>query len=182
MRTSGKPVRSILKQYEACAIMWYASFGIALIVLMVIQIPLGLIIGHSNSVLTYLIYFISAPIAQFIMSYRDGRRNYQFKLWRLLIALALTIATQVLLAIIIGGHAVYFSGPAIVWDEYLLRIYNPVSVHTRTILDAYEWLLMFASDLLVYVPTIILGAYLGCQKRIKEFNESNEPEPVNEVE
>lgn len=181
-KKSNKPIRTIKQQWVSCFGILYLSFGIALVVLFIVQIPLGLIIGKTNTLLSNSLYFIAAPITQFVVSYRDGQSNYQFRLGRLLLALLLTLATQVALVLIIGGHAIYFSGPAIVFDEYLLRIYNPIEVPTRTVLDTYEWALMFASDLFVYVPTILLGEYLGNKKRIKEFNEAEEPEPVNEAE
>ena len=171
---TNQPIRTIKQQWVSCFGILYLSFGIGIEVDFITNIPLGLIFGRTDNLLNYLLYFISVPITQFIVSYQDGRLNYQFKLGRLLIALALTLATQCLLAVIIGGHAVYFSGPAIIFSRRLLDIYNPVSVPTRTVLDTYEWLLMFASYLLVYLPTIVLGEYLGAKKHKKEFKHEDE--------
>ena len=130
-----------------------------------------MIIGQTNSLLADTLYFLSSVASVFVLSYRDGRQNYQFNLGRLLLSLLLTLTTQVVLVVIIG-HAIYFSGPAIVFNHYMLNIYNPVSIPTRVLLNTYQWVLMFAADLFVYVPTMILGKYLGNKKRIKEFNES----------
>ena len=179
---SNQPIQTIKQQWVSCFGILYLSFGIGIAVDFIINIPLGLIMGQTGTLLHDALYFLSTVVAAFVLSYRDGRQNYQFKLGRLSLSLLLTLATQVALVVIIGGHAVYFSGPAIIFSRRLLDIYNPVSVPTRTVLDTYEWLLMFASYLLVYVPTIVLGEYLGNKKRIKEFNESEETEPVNEVE
>lgn len=181
-KKSNKPIRTITQQWVSCFGILYLSFAIAIAVSFILNIPLGLIIGHTGSLLDDILYFLCSVVCAFVLSYRDGRQNYQFKLGRLLLALALTIATQVVLAILIGGNTVYWSGPAIVFAHRLLNVYNPMEIPSRTVLDTYRWLLMFAADLFVYVPTILLGEYLGNKKRIKEFNESEEPEPVNEVE
>ena len=178
---SNQPIQTIKQQWVSCFIMLYASFGIAIAIDFILNIPLGLIIGYTNSLFSDVLYFLCSVVCVYVLSYRDGRKNYQFKLWRLLLALALTIAVQVLLAILIGGNTVYWSGPAIVFAHSLLDVYNPVEIPSRTVLDTYQWLLMLAADLFVYVPTIIVGKYLGNKKRIKEFNESKESEPANEV-
>ena len=178
---SNQPIQTIKQQWVSCFIMLYTSFGIAIAVDFILNIPLGLIIGYTNSLFSDVLYFLYSVVCVYVLSYRDGRKNYQFKLWRLLVALALTITTQVVLAILIGGNTVYWSGPAIVFADNLLNVYNPVEIPSRTVLDTYQWLLMLAADLFVYVPTIIVGKYLGNKKRIKEFNESEESEPVNEV-
>ena len=41
MKKSNKPIQSILRQWESCFIVLYASFGIALLVDFIINIPLG---------------------------------------------------------------------------------------------------------------------------------------------
>lgn len=168
-----KPTRTIFKQYEACCIMLYASFGIGLLVDLIIKIPLGLVMGYTNSLLDNLIYFGATWLALFVLSYRDGRQNYQFKLGRLSLCLLLTLATQVVLVYIIG-HAIYLSGPAIVFDDYAVSVYNPVDVRTYVVSEVYKWILMLAADLLVYVPTMILGEYLGARKHDKEFENYKE--------
>ena len=173
MKQQSKPARAIFKQYEACCIMLYASFGIGLLVDLIINIPLGLAIGYTNSLLENLIYFGATWLALFVLSYRDGRQNYQFKLGRLSLCLFLTLATQVVLVLIIG-HAIYLSGPAIVFDDYALNVFNPISVRSYVVSETYKWILMFAADLLVYVPTMILGEYLGARKHNKEFENYKE--------
>ena len=134
---SNQPIQTIKQQWVSCFGILYLSFGIGIAVDLIINIPWGLIMGQTGTLLHDALYFLSTVIAAFVLSYRDGRQNYQFKLGRLLIALLLTLATQVALVVIID-HAIYFSGPAIVFSHNLLEMYNPVSVPSRVVLDTYK--------------------------------------------
>ena len=170
---SRQPIQTIKQQWVSCFGILYLSFAVGLVVELIINLPLGLIVGHTGSLLQDILCAAAVLIALFVLSYRDGRQNYQFKLGRLLIALLLTLVTQVVL-VTVFGHAVWFSGPTVSFAFRALDIYNPISVPSKTVLEMYKWGFMLAAFVIVYTPLMILGEYLGARKHKKEFNHEDE--------
>lgn len=159
----------IKKQYSSCC--WgilFPSFGIGLLVSVLLNIPLGLIIGHTGSLIDSLTGIIATATAIFILSWRDGYRNCKFKYTQLLLGILLTFATQVIL-VIIFGHTAWFSGPTIFIARYVINIVYPNLTYTREILENYRWIFMIVTFWIVYVPLIFFSKYLGAKKHKKDF-------------
>lgn len=164
-----RKIHQIIKQYESCCwVILFPSFGIGLLVSVLLNAPLGLIIGRTGSLIDSLSGFIATAAAIFMLSWKDGYRNCKFKHTQLLLGIVLTFATQVFL-VIIFGHTAWFSGPTIFIARYVINIVYPDLTYGKEILENYRWTFMIIAFWIIYVPLIFFGKYLGLKKHKKDF-------------
>lgn len=164
-----RKTHQIKNQYVSCC--WgilFPSFGIGLLASVLLSIPLGLIIGHTGSLIDSLSGIIATAVAVFTLSWKDGYHNYKFRCTQLLLGILLTFATQVVL-VIIFGHTAWFSGPTIFIARYVINVVYPNLTYTIEILENYRWTFMIFAFWIVYTPLMFFGKYLGAKKHKKDF-------------
>ena len=116
---------------------------------------------------------IALYLRRYSRSYNANTRTYTFQLKRALQCIGLTLAAQILLVIIVGGHAVYISGPTVWLSSFLFTNLDRTTVDGRLAIAGYDWLFMLLADILIYAPIMVLGEYLGDKQNRKELTEAN---------
>ena len=162
-------VRELLWQYESCAIILISSYGMGLLISVLLSIPFGLVIGHSSDLANFFSGIIATVVTIFILSCRDGYHTHKFKFSKLLLSVILAFLTQCLLVFIIG-HAVWFSGPTVYLASYLLDTTKSSVINLKETLEIYRWILMLIAFVFVYAPLMFLGEYVGTKKHQRDFN------------
>ena len=164
--------RPVKKLYEACCVILISSFGMALLISVLLSAPLGLIIGYTSDLANFFSGIIAAIITMFISSYVEGYYNHKFSFIQLLKGILLAFATQVIL-VLIFDHAIYFSGPTAELARYVLNTKHADLIGTTAankILYGYRWLFMIIAFWFIYAPLIFAGIFLGKKEHKKDFN------------
>ena len=166
--------RPVKKQYDSCCLILISSFGIGLLITVLLSIPIGLVIGETSILANSIISLGSAVISIFILSFKNGYNNYNFQWNHLFIETLLTFITQLLL-VMVFGHTAWFSGPTIFWARFIFNtIHSDLigSVESNEIVENYRWVFMIIAYWFIYTPLIILGKCLGRKKHKKDFSKS----------
>lgn len=176
-------VLSIKRQYASCFVALFASFLIGLAVMTIFNWPIAAILSDNDmlrnnimSLINGIIGTIVTLIALFILSFFDAYYHNKFVLKRLLVAIVLTFATQVVLAVVLG-HSVWFSGLTCYFATYVSRTMHSDMVGVtgfKKILENYDWIFMIIAFWTLYAPLMLLGRYLGSKKSKKDFAKAKE--------
>ncbi len=171
--------RAIRRQYVSCAVILFSSFLIGLAVdIVLINIPLGLIIGHTGSILEQILHIAVTMVAMFVLCYKEGYYNSKFVFKQLLVALVLTFITQVAL-VFVFGPTMWLSGPTIsiagdVFDAKYPDLSEAAWVLTKETIYKYRWFFMIVAFWVLYAPSMILGKYLGSKKGKKDSEKAKD--------
>ena len=84
----------------------------------------------------------------------------------------MTFAVQILVILLISGHAVYVSGPTVWLSLFILPDSYVTTPKGQLIIIGYDWMFMLLADILIYAPIMILGEYLGDKQNKKELAET----------
>lgn len=171
--------RAIRRQYLFCVVTLFASFLFGLVVdIVFINMPLGLIIGHTGSLLEHLIHIAITMAIMFVICYKEGYYKSKFVLKPFFISVVLTFITQVVL-VFVFGPSVFLSGPTIsiardVFDAKYPDLIGAAWVLTKETIYRYRWFFMIVGFWVLYAPSMILGKYLGTKKGKKDSEKSKE--------
>lgn len=161
-------VRELLWQYESCAVILIASYGMGLLISVLLNIPFGLIIGHTSDLADFFSGITATVITIFILSCKDGCHTHKFIFNKLLLSMILAFLTQCLL-VFVFGHALWFSGPTVHLAGYFLEVTKSSAINLKETLEIYRWILMVIAFVFVYAPLMFLGEYAGTKKHQRDF-------------
>ncbi|MBR5472389.1 MAG: hypothetical protein IKU82_00215 [Clostridia bacterium] len=183
-------VLSIKRQYASCFVTLFASFLIGLAVRTILNWPIAAILSDNDmlrnnimSLIDGIIGTIVTLVVLFMLSLFDGYYHNKFVLKRLLVAIVLTFATQVVLAIVLG-HSVWFSGLTGFFATYVSRTMHSDMVGVmgfKKILENYRWIFMIIAFWTLYAPLMLFGRYLGSKKSKKDFAKAKEEKAKEKV-
>lgn len=168
--------KALLKDFSYYLVDFFISVLIGLGVAIVLNIPMKFLrltnIDLCGFIVSILSMCISLYMRSYSRSYNANTRTYTFQLKRALLCIAMTFAAQILLVIIIGGHAVYVSGPTVWLTLSILPDAFRTTLKGRMMIAGYDWMFMLLADILIYAPIMILGEYFGDKQNKKEIAES----------
>lgn len=171
--------RAIRRQYVFCVVTLFASFLFGLVVdIVLINLPLGLIIGHTGSLLEHLIHIVITMAIMFVICYKEGYYKSKFVFKPFFISVVLTFVTQVVLVFVFGPSA-WLSGPTIFITRDVFDAKHPDLIGaawsiTRGTIYNYRWFFMVIAFWVLYAPSMILGKYLGSKKGKKDSEKAKE--------
>ena len=169
-------LKSILKEFSHYFIDFFMAVLIGLGVSILFDIPMKFIKTINIDLGHFIAGFVGMCIALYVRSYRRGYDanlyTYSFQIKKVLLYVGMTFVAQILLTIIIGGHALYISGPTVSLSSFVFPAADRATVEGRFMLASYDWLFMILADILIYAPIIILGEYLGYKQNRKGSAES----------
>jgi len=168
-------IKENFKEFSYYLVDFLMSVLIGLGISILLDMPMKFIRVINIDLGNFIVHFLSTCIVLYIRSYRRSysanTRTYSFQLKKALLYIGITFAVQILLTIIIGGHAVYISGPTVWLTSFVFPALDRTMAESRAMLAGYDWLFMILADLLIYAPIIILGEYLGDKRNKKELAE-----------
>lgn len=189
-RESSPEFRAIKRQYASCFVILFASFLIGLAVRTILNWPIAAILSDNSMLNNNIMSLIDgitgtsiALIALFILSFYDGYYHNKFVFKQILLAVVLTFATQVVLAIALG-HSVWFSGPTMFFARYVFKTRHFDIIGTmgaKKVLENYRWLFILIAFWFLYAPLMISGKYLGTKKSKKDFAKVKEEKDKEKV-
>lgn len=171
--------RAIWRQYLFYVVTLFASFLIGLVIdIVLINIPLGLIVGHTGSLLEHVLHIVVTITTMFVLCYKEGYYKSRFTFKQLLISVALTFITQMVLVFFFGPSA-WFSGTSIFIARYVFDAKHPELIGvawsvTKEAIYNYRWFFMVVTFWTLYAPSMILGKYLGSKKGKKDSEKAKE--------
>jgi len=166
----------LLKDFGCYLVDFFMAVLIGLGITVVLNLPMKFIKAINIDLGSFTVQFLSMCYVlyarSFTRSYNANTRTYNFQLKKALQCIAMTFAVQILLVIIIGGHAVYVSGPTVWLSSYLFPELDRATREGRLLIAGYDWMFMLLADVLIFAPIMILGEYLGDKQNKKEIAES----------
>lgn len=177
---------SLKRQYGLCFFTLFTSFLIGLAVSVILNMPIGFILTESSIISDSSMSIdsirtiadgcsgiIGTLITIFVMSYTQAYFKNRFVFKEILLAVALTFITQVIINLILG-HSVWFSGPTVHFARYVFEAKHFDIMGTmgaKKVLGNYQWLFMVIAFWFLYAPVMVFGKYLGTKKSKKDFKE-----------
>lgn len=171
--------RAIRRQYIFCVVTLFASFLIDLVVdIVFINMPLGLIIGHTGSLLEHILNIVITMALMFVICYKEGYYRSKFVFKPFFISVVFTFITQVVLVFVFGPSA-FLSGPTISIARDVFEAKHPELIGaawslTRETIYTYRWVFMVIAFWVLYAPSMILGKYLGSKNGRKDSEREKE--------
>ena len=163
-------MKNFLKSFERLFVYYFASMGISLLAIILLNIPMKFLLGDNYSDLTeFFISALSLVISLFILFYRDGFQNKKFDL-KLFLFSELMLLVLLIVVIHFIGRAVYISGPTDCLARYILYKVNPTLINGKVMLNQYYMVLMICAYVFLYAPLILIAEYIGVKIRNKQFS------------
>ena len=163
-------MKNFLKTFERLFVYYFASMGISLLAIILLDIPMKFLLGDNFSDLTeFFISALSLVISLFILFYRDGFQNKKFDL-KLFLFSELMLLVLLIVVIHFIGRAVYISGPTDYLARYILYKVNPTLINGKVMLNKYCLVLMICAYVFLYAPLIVIAEYVGAKIRNKQFS------------
>ena len=167
-----KNIKDFLKGFGDYFIDFFMSVIIGLGIIILVNIPMKFIRTLNMDLCGFIIHLLSMCIVLYIRSYRRGfhtnTKTYTFKFKKAILFVGFVFVIQIALILIIGGHAVYITGPTIWFANYILPTADRITTEGRSVIEAYDWLFMFLADIFIYAPIMILGEYRGAKQNNAE--------------
>ena len=155
---------------------FFMAVIIGLGVSILLDIPMKFMRVINMDIGAFIVHFLSMCIVLYIRSYRRGyHRNtqtYTFEPKKAALFVGIVFAVQIVLIFIIGGHAVYLSGPTVWFTSYILPAADRAVAEGRAMIAGYNWIFMILADIFVYAPIMILGEYWGDKQNQKQIAET----------
>ncbi len=168
--------KTLLKDFGYYLVDFFMSILIGLGAVIIINIPMKFLrlinIDLCSFIVGILCMCITLYMRSYSRSYNANTRTYTFQLKRALKCIAMTIVVQILVILLISGHAVYVSGPTVWLTLFILPDAFRTSLDGRMMIAGYDWMFMLSADILIYAPIMIIGEYLGDKQNKKEIAES----------
>lgn len=168
--------KNLLKEFSYYLVDFFMAVIIGLGVSILLNIPMKFIRVINMDLGAFIVHILSMCVALYIRSYRRGyhrnTRTYTFQCKNALLLVGIVFAVQIALTLIIGGHAVYISGPTVWFTSYILPAADRSVAEGRIMIAGYDWLFMLLADVFIYAPIMILGEYWGDKQNNKEIAET----------
>ncbi len=165
-------LKAFLKEFSYYLVNFFMSVIIGLEIVILLDLPMKFIKTINIDLGSFIAHFLGMCIALYVRSYRQGyfqnTRTYSFAFKKTLLYVGIVFAVQIALTLIIGGHAVYISGPTVWLASYVLPAADRTFADGRAMIAGYDWLFMLLADVFIYAPIMILGEYLGTKQNVKE--------------
>lgn len=162
-------MKSLLKTFERIFVYYFASMGLSLLAIFILNIPMKLLLGDNYSDLTdFFISVLSFIVSLFVLLCIDGYRAKKFEL-KLFIFSELTLLVLLIIVICFIGRAVYISGPTDSLARYILYKVNPGLINGNVMLNRYCMVLMICAYVILYAPVMLIAEYIGVKIRNKQF-------------
>ena len=168
-----KNINGFLKAYGYYFVDFFMSVIIGMGVSILLDIPMKFIRVINMDLGAFVVHFVSMCIALYVRSYRRGyhtnTRTYTFHFKKVLLFVFSVFGAQSLLVLLIGGHAVYISGPTVWFSSYVVPAADRAIAEDRAMIAGYDWLFMILADVFIYAPIMILGEYWGDKQNRQEL-------------
>ena len=171
-------IKENFKEFSYYLVDFFMSVLIGLGISILLNVPMKFIRVIDIDLGSFVVHFLSMCIVLYVRSYRRSysanTHTYCFQIKKALLYIGITFAVQMLLTIIIGGHAVYISGPTFWLMSFVFPDLDRTMAEGRAMLAGYDWLFMILADILIYAPIMILGEYLGDKQNKKQLAEAKD--------
>ena len=171
-------LKAFFKEFGYYLVNFFMSVLIGLGISILLDIPTKFIKTINIDLGHFIAYFLGMCIALYVRSYQQGyhqnTRTYTFQFKKTLLYVGIVFAVQIALIFIIGGHAVYISGPTYWLASYVLPAADRATIEGRLMIAGYDWLFMILADVFIYAPIMILGEYLGAKRNVEEVAQESQ--------
>lgn len=175
-----KNIKVFLKGFGNYFVDFFMSVIIGLGVVILLTIPMRFMRVINTDLGAFIIHLLSMCIALYTRNssrgYHRNTRTYTFQPKKVLLFVVIVFAVQSALILIIGGHAVYISGPMVWFSSYVLPAADRTIAEGRSMIAGYDWLFMLLADIFIYAPIMILGEYFGAKQNTKEVSAAKNDE------
>lgn len=171
-------LKAFLKNFSYYLVNFFMSVIIGLGVSILLDLPMKFTRVINMDLGAFIVHFLGMCIALYVRSYRHGylqnTRTYSFAFKKTLLYVGIVFAVQIALTLIIGGHAVYISGPTVWLASYVLPAADRTFADGRAMIAGYDWLFLLLADVFIYAPIMILGEYRGAKQNVEEITQENQ--------
>lgn len=165
-------LKALVKDSGYYFVNFFMAVLVGLAITLVLDLPLKFIRVINVDLGHFAINLLGMCFALYTRSYRQGyhqnTRTYTFQYKRTLRCTGVIFAVQIALILIIGGHAVYISGPTYWLASFVQSVVAPDPAKAKIVLALYNWLFMLLADVLIYAPIMLAGEYLGARDNTNE--------------
>ena len=166
------------KEFGYYLVNFFLSILIGLGVMILLDVPMKFIKGFPINLGHFIIHFFGMCIALYIRSYHQGydqnTRTYTFQLKKTIIYVGIVFAVQAALILIIGGHAIYITGPTTSLTSYLLPAVDTTTISGALKLTGYNWLFMILADVFIYAPIMVISEHFGAKRNLEDVTQSQQ--------
>ncbi len=169
-------IRAFRKLYVYSLILLLISFVMGLFVSVLLNIPIGFILGETSNLADGITGTLATVITLFLLNFKYGYYENRATLAQLLLVVLSISALQIFITIMLG-HSVWFTGPTVSFARYVFELRHPDMIGVigaKKIVAEYNWILMIPAYWLIYAPIMIVGKYLGAKKSKKDFAKAKE--------
>ena len=160
-------MKKFLNTFERIFVYYFASMGISLLAIILLNIPMKFLLGDNYSDLTeFFISVFSFVISLFSLFCIDGYRTKKLEL-KLFALSQLVLLVLLIVVIYFIGRAVYISGPTDNLARYILYEVNPTLINGKVMLNKYCLVLMICAYVFLYAPLMLIAEYIGVKIRKK---------------
>lgn len=167
-----KKIPNYLKGFSNYFVDFFMAVIVGLSIVILLSIPMRFIRSINTDLSSFVVHFLSMCIVLYIRSYHRGyhinTKTYTFDLKKTILFVCIVFAIQIALIFVIGGHAVFISGPSVWLASYILPTADRTVIDGRAMIAYYDWLLMILTDIFIYAPIMIFGEYQGAKKNNAE--------------
>ena len=175
-----KKINSTLKGCANYVIDFFMSVLIGLGIVILLTIPLKFVRVINMDIASFLLHLLSLCVVLYIRSYHRGYHTntqiYTFQPKKAILFVSIVFAIQAVLVLIIGGHAVYITGPTVWFSNYILPPADRTIAEGRLMIIGYDWLFMLLADIFIYALIMVLGEYFGDKQNRKELSAAQNDE------
>jgi len=174
MPTNNIPnLKAYFTEFSYYLVDFFMAVIVGLGVVILLDMPMKFIRVINLDLAAFITHLLCMCIVLYIRSYRRGyhtnTKTYTFVWKKAVLFVIIVFAIQIALTVIIGGHAVYISGPTSWLTSYILPAADRATSEGRAMIASYDWLFMILADILIYAPIMILGEYIGDKQNRKEL-------------
>ena len=159
-----KDIKRLLNAFSYYFVDFFMAVIVGLGIVILLNIPLKFLRVIHMDLSAFIVHFLSMCTVLYIRSYRRGyhrnTKTYAFAPQKAILFVGIVFVIQIALILMIGGHAVYITGPTVWLNNYIFPTADSVG---------YDWPFMIGADILIYAPIMILAEYFGDKQNRKEL-------------
>lgn len=166
----------LLNEFSYYLVDFFMSVIIGLGIVILLNIPLKFIRVINMDLCAFIVHLLSMGIVLYMRSYRRGyhtnTKTYTFDSKKAILFVGIVFAIQIVLIFVIGGHAVYITGPTYWFTTYLFPTIDLTAAEGREMVAGYNWLFVLIADVFIYAPIMVVSEYWGDKQNKKELSET----------
>lgn len=149
----------------------FISMGIFLLFFILLDFPIKMLFGSKGELTDLIIGIVTVCASLFVLCYRDGYHSTKLELKPFIRSVGLFLVLLIVITCLVGliGPAIYVSGPTNLLADYVVDQAGLYFEERKTALFWYCPLFMTGAYLLLYAPLMVLGKYLGFQRKQTVF-------------